>query len=72
MIEKILGNTVSIVNITSKDRIKRLRDIVMNENPGVTFLEESKEYTFPAKFVLLFHRDLYTFSLFEVNKEYTV
>jgi hypothetical protein len=56
MIEKILGNTVSI----------------MNKNPGVTFLEEPKEYSYPTKFVLLFHRDLYTFSLFEVNKEYTV
>lgn len=72
MIEKLFGTTVTIVTLKSADSIPVIRNAVMGNNPGITFLEDSTSYKFPQKVTLVYNWPMLTCSMVKVEEEYTV
>lgn len=72
MIEKLLGTTVTLVTLKSKESHSVLRTSVMNAHPGFTFLEDTEEYSYPRKFTLIYNWSIKTCCLAKVEEEFII
>lgn len=72
MIEKLFGNTITIVTVTAEESIRELRNAIMGKHPQITFLEDTTKYNFPQKFTLIYDWKLMTCCMVKVDKEFTV
>ena len=72
MIERLLRSTVTLVTLTSAKSIPILRNAVMGNHPGLTFLEDNIEYSFPQKIMLVYNWDLLTCAMVKAEAEITV
>ena len=72
MIDKIFGTSVTVITVTSEENFRYVRNTIMNTYPGMMFLEDSKTYTFPQKFMLVYNWSLMVVSMVTLEEELTV
>lgn len=72
MIEKIIGNTVTVVTVTSEENLRGLKSAIMGKHPGLMILEDSQKYTFPQKFTLIYDWAMMTCCIVMVKEEFVV